>query len=388
MEKEINAGSVNSCDGNIVPRDRSPVPVSNLNELLSKISGTGCKASINNINANNRKRTIEGNDNDDKPGDPHFSTTLKNGDMIPPKKPIGVRSSYSFFFKDQRRLILESHVAKQIENGEEIDQSTLACLAERRSEAEKIKRRHRKTHGVIGFQELAKTIAKRWKEASQETRDYYKALSMKDSVRYHRENMYYMLHQNTNATPGPTTISSKESSTCSDEQNEAETSTAQSNINKNVRNLTQGAARNESLIMNGSVLKHDQKVGNRPPPARPPQVNPPLPAMGYFPPTKSGLNVPSSFNHNIGLVPNLYPSRLSTSMANTYNAPLSLPNVPQSNQLSSSELINFVKVFVQMKLQFFPLASLHDISTSLKNEFGLNFSAPEIEAILHASLLL
>mmetsp|Transcript_11140 Transcript_11140/g.16363 ORF Transcript_11140/g.16363 Transcript_11140/m.16363 type:complete len:359 (+) Transcript_11140:17-1093(+) len=49
------------------------------------------------------------------------------------------------------------------------------------------RRKHRKVHGKIGFLQLSRTIAEKWKNADQKTKDYFKALSMKDLERYRHE---------------------------------------------------------------------------------------------------------------------------------------------------------------------------------------------------------
>jgi len=49
------------------------------------------------------------------------------------------------------------------------------------------RRKHCKSHGKIGFVQLSQTIAKKWKHADQETKDYFKALSVKDLQRYKYE---------------------------------------------------------------------------------------------------------------------------------------------------------------------------------------------------------
>jgi len=46
------------------------------------------------------------------------------------------------------------------------------------------KRPHRKRHGLISLQQLTKTVAKRWKEASPETREKFRSLAERDKVRY------------------------------------------------------------------------------------------------------------------------------------------------------------------------------------------------------------
>ncbi len=49
---------------------------------------------------------------------------------------------------------------------------------------EKPKKAHRKIHGKIDFQSLAKTIGGRWRALSDDKKQYYKDLASKDKLRY------------------------------------------------------------------------------------------------------------------------------------------------------------------------------------------------------------
>jgi hypothetical protein len=49
------------------------------------------------------------------------------------------------------------------------------------------KRRHRKSHGKIGFADLAKTIAEKWKTLDAESRKVFEACAAKEKERYQRE---------------------------------------------------------------------------------------------------------------------------------------------------------------------------------------------------------
>lgn len=85
------------------------------------------------------------------------------------EKPGRPLSAYNLFFKDERRRILDS----------------LPPSREKRS---------RNAHGKIGFQELAKIIGKRWKEADHETRATYFGLANEHKLRHwqalNKYNMY------------------------------------------------------------------------------------------------------------------------------------------------------------------------------------------------------
>lgn len=49
------------------------------------------------------------------------------------------------------------------------------------------RRKHRKTHGLIGFLEMTKIIGKLWKEANAGTKSVYQELAQRDLERYERE---------------------------------------------------------------------------------------------------------------------------------------------------------------------------------------------------------
>jgi HMG-box domain len=77
-------------------------------------------------------------------------------------KPTKNLSAYNFYFKDQRRKMLEK----------------LPIRPEGKP---------RRSHGKIGFSEMAKTIGAGWKSIDAETRRYYEYLAKQDKERYIRE---------------------------------------------------------------------------------------------------------------------------------------------------------------------------------------------------------
>ena len=86
----------------------------------------------------------------------------------PKDKPTRPLSAYNIFFKHQRTLMLGDDVPSQ--------------------ETEKLKMKiHCKTHGKIGFAELAKDIAAKWKALDSETRKDYDQQAQKDKERYLKE---------------------------------------------------------------------------------------------------------------------------------------------------------------------------------------------------------
>ena len=104
------------------------------------------------------------------------SSTKKNSNssnnsqvcLQPPRKPL---SAYNFFFQDERAKILGSETIEE----------------EHEDPRERKKRRHRKTHGKIGFTQLAKHVGQKWKKLDAETRALYVARFQADKKRYAKE---------------------------------------------------------------------------------------------------------------------------------------------------------------------------------------------------------
>lgn len=105
------------------------------------------------------------------------------------EKPVGPRSAYNFFYKHERCVVLNELSGRSTTEDENLWETS-----DRRE-----KRRHRKTHGLIPLQQLTKIIAKRWKEASDETRRIFQDKSENDRARFKREMQQY--NQNNKSTP-------------------------------------------------------------------------------------------------------------------------------------------------------------------------------------------
>ena len=83
----------------------------------------------------------------------------EGSDSTKPRRPL---SAYNFFFKINRQQILQTSKVRP-------------------------EGKPRRSHGKIGFAELARTVAKRWRSASTEERAYYEEQAYQDKVRYNTE---------------------------------------------------------------------------------------------------------------------------------------------------------------------------------------------------------
>jgi hypothetical protein len=88
--------------------------------------------------------------------------------LQPPRKPL---NAYNFFFQDQRANLLGSKIIEE----------------EHDDPRERRKRRHRKSHGKIGFTQLAKHVGESWKTLDAETRKSYDVKFQQDKKRYAAE---------------------------------------------------------------------------------------------------------------------------------------------------------------------------------------------------------
>lgn len=96
-----------------------------------------------------------------------------------PRRPL---SAYNFFFKDERKKILDAIPYSK---------------ARKKSEDDKVREsitwpgKKRPPHGKIGFENLAKVIGERWKHVDSTRLKYYKDLATKDLQRYAEEMRLY-----------------------------------------------------------------------------------------------------------------------------------------------------------------------------------------------------
>jgi hypothetical protein len=94
-----------------------------------------------------------------------------------PKRPL---SAYNIFFQHEREKIITDAPEQELSLDFII---SVQKMASKRKE----KRRHRKTHGKIGFADLARKIAEKWKKLDSESKSYFEARAEAEKARYKRE---------------------------------------------------------------------------------------------------------------------------------------------------------------------------------------------------------
>jgi len=103
-----------------------------------------------------------------------------------PKRPL---SAYNIFFKHEREKLVSNAPDTPV---------TLESLKVDPVRKPK-KRRHRKSHGKIGFADLARTIAEKWKTLDAESRKVFEACASKEKERYQREIKEWKAYKKTEA---------------------------------------------------------------------------------------------------------------------------------------------------------------------------------------------
>lgn len=99
----------------------------------------------------------------------------------PAEPPLRALSAYNFFFRDERDRILNECEHDWTESKKE------KLLSDHWNRDRTKKRRHRKSHGKIDFTTLSKLISSRWKELSEDRKDFYRDVAAKDWERYQKE---------------------------------------------------------------------------------------------------------------------------------------------------------------------------------------------------------
>jgi hypothetical protein len=102
------------------------------------------------------------------------STNLKKAWKKPIDKPKRPLSAYNIFFKHEREKIITGDNDVNLED----------VLFRVKHTLKPTKRRHRKSHGMIGFAQLAKTIAEKWKVLDRTEKAVYEAKAAIEKGKY------------------------------------------------------------------------------------------------------------------------------------------------------------------------------------------------------------
>ncbi|KAL7573936.1 hypothetical protein ACA910_001947 [Epithemia clementina (nom. ined.)] len=105
------------------------------------------------------------------------TTIRKSNNNSKPKKPL---SAYNLFFQLERQRILERGVDHAplpitLPDLEQVNHAHLNKTG---------KRAHRKSHGMIGFHELAHIVARRWKELDEDDRNLMRSYTKQEKQKY------------------------------------------------------------------------------------------------------------------------------------------------------------------------------------------------------------
>lgn len=140
----------------------------------------------------------------------------KPADM--PRRPL---SAYNLFFSEEReRILKEIEKKEKKEEGKDVDgdaeeeenkknQERPKALLRPLIPSQKKRRPHRKTHGKISFQQLARMVGERWKSLPEDDRKYYQGLAQEDMKRQKiAMEEYYAKQNGTKKSEGVSTAES------------------------------------------------------------------------------------------------------------------------------------------------------------------------------------
>lgn len=125
-------------------------------------------------------------------------------------------SAYNLFFSEERERILKE-INKDSDDKVGDDEDDAPLIKEGDDDAgdekpkaverplipsQKKRRPHRKTHGKISFQQLARMVGERWKGLPDDERKYYQELAQEDMKQQKVAMEEYYAKQNTKDKPG------------------------------------------------------------------------------------------------------------------------------------------------------------------------------------------
>jgi hypothetical protein len=120
------------------------------------------------------------NDDDDCDTTMAIIATKKRTWRKPEDKPKRPLSAYNLFFQLERERLVTGDSQKNVL----LEDISAICDQHKQKKA---KRKHRKTHGKIGFADLARTIAARWRNLEQPTKSMYEGCASTEKARYQKE---------------------------------------------------------------------------------------------------------------------------------------------------------------------------------------------------------
>lgn len=166
------------CNNNIIS-----VPSSST-MTCSKLAKVLCRAKSISTNTAPSSKTGEltGKASVHKAGATDAKATKKRSWKKPKDKPKRPLSAYNLFFQSERNKIIS---APSPGNNSEVSEKTPSDQALKPGARKR--RRHRKSHGKIGFADLAKTIAEKWKKLDSQSKAVFEVKADAEKVRYKRE---------------------------------------------------------------------------------------------------------------------------------------------------------------------------------------------------------